>query len=142
VLWLRGILGSGKISFVSTVVDDYMMQKQHGVSAAPVLYYYCGDVQGKSGTCDPRDIMRSLLRQLSVKNEETHEIVEQIHLEFKRREAYSTIGMSLVDKLEPHECTHWMKELLHDCATVIIIDAIDEIQVANRHLLLKELIRL
>ncbi|KAI4913476.1 hypothetical protein J4E90_005193 [Alternaria incomplexa] len=107
-----------------------------------VLYYYCGDIQGHGGKCDAKDVMRSLLRQLSVQNEETFEIVEQVHLEFKRREARGKIGMGNMDKLEPHECTHWIAELLQTDQVTIIIDAIDEIDVADRHLLLNELIAL
>jgi hypothetical protein len=86
--------------------------------------------------------MRSLLRQLTVKNEATFEIVEQVHLEFKRREARGKGSMGNVDALEPHECTHWIAELLQTDTATIIIDAIDEIDVADRHHLLKELIAL
>ncbi|KAH7088114.1 ankyrin repeat-containing domain protein [Paraphoma chrysanthemicola] len=99
-------------------------------------------MEGLGGKCDAKDIMRSLLRQLTVKNEETFEIVEQVHLEFKRREAKGKVGMGTVDKLEPHECTHWILELLQSSQAVILIDAIDEIDLADRHLLMKELIKL
>jgi hypothetical protein len=139
LLWLRGILGSGKTNLISAVIDDSLQ----GTNAQPpVLYYYCGDIKGHGGRCDAKDVMRSLLRQLTVKNEDTFEIVEQVHLEFKRREARGKIGMGNVDRLEPHECTHWIAELLQTDQATIIIDAIDEIDVADRHLLLKELIAL
>jgi len=137
LLWLRGILGSGKTNLMSTVIDDSLQ----GTSVQSfVLYYYCGDTQGHGGRCDAKDVMRSLLRQLTVKNEETFEIVEQVHLEFKRREARGKVGMGTMDKLEPHECTHWIAELLQTDEVTIIIDAIDEIDVADRHLLLNELL--
>jgi hypothetical protein len=139
LLWLRGILGSGKTNLISAVIDDSLQ----GTNAqSPVLYYYCGDIKGRGGRCDARDVMRSLLKQLTVKNEDTFEIVEQVHLEFRRREARREVGMGYVDKLEPHECTKWIAELLQTNQAIIIIDAIDEIDVLDRHLLLKELIAL
>jgi hypothetical protein len=139
LLWLRGMLGSGKTNLISAAVDDSL----HGTSVqSPVLYYYCGDTKGYGGRRDAKDVMRSLLRQLTVKNEETFEIVEQVHLEFRRREARGKVGMGNVDKLEPHECTHWIAEILQSDEATIIIDAIDEIDVTDRHLLLKELIAL
>lgn len=135
LLWIRGMLGSGKTNLISAVIDDLLP----GTSVqSPVLYYYCGDIKGH----DAKDVMRSLLRQLTVKNEETFEIIEQVHLEFRRREARGKVGMGDADKLEPHECTHWIAELLRTDEVTIIIDAIDEIDVTNRHLLLKELIAL
>jgi hypothetical protein len=141
LLWLRGILGSGKTNLVSAVIDESLLQSAQA-QASPVLYYYCGDVKGHGGRCDAKDVMRSLLRQLTVKNDDTFEIVEQVHLEFKRREARGKVGMGKVDALEPEECTHWITELLQSDQATIIIDAIDEIDVADRHLLLRELITL
>jgi hypothetical protein len=76
-----------------------------------VLYYYCDDNKGHGGRCDAKDVMRSLLMELTVKNEDTFEIIEQVHLEFKRREVWGKVGMRNVDKLESHECTHWIDEL-------------------------------
>jgi hypothetical protein len=139
LVWLRGILGSGKTNLISAVIDDSLQSTN---AQSPVLYYYCGDIKGHGGRCDAKDVMRSLLRQLTVKNEETFEIVEQVHLEFRRREARGKVGMGDVDKLEPHECTHWIAQLLQTDEVIIIIDAIDEIDVTDRHLLLKELIAL
>jgi hypothetical protein len=143
LLWLRGILGSGKTNLVSTVIDEFLTNATaQGTLASPVLYYYCGDTQGRGGRCDAKDVMRSLLRQLTVKNEDTFEIVEQVHLEFRRREARGKVGMGTVDQLEPQECTYWIAELLQTDQATIIIDAVDEIEVSDRHLLLKELIKL
>lgn len=139
LLWLRGILGSGKTNLISAVIDDSL----HGTNVqTPVLYYYCGDTKSYGGRSDAKDVMRSLLRQLTVKNEDTFEIVEQVHLEFRRRQARGNVGMGDVDKLEPHECTHWIAELLQSDEVIIIIDAIDEIDITDRHHLLKELIAL
>jgi hypothetical protein len=139
LMWIRGMLGSGKTNLISAVIDDSMQSTN---AQSPVLYYYCGDIKGHGGRCDAKDVMRSLLRQLTVKDEETFEIVEQVHLEFRRREARGKVGIGDVDKLEPHECTHWIAELLQSDEVIIIIDAIDEIDVMDRHLLLKELIAL
>jgi hypothetical protein len=138
LLWLRGILGSGKTNLVSAAIDESLSNTH--AQASPVLYYYCGDNKGHGGRCDAKDVMRSLLRQLTVKNEATFEIFEQVHLEFRRREARGKVSMGKVDALEPHECTHWIAELLQNDTAIIIIDAIDEVDVADRHLLLKELI--
>ncbi|KAH8624659.1 hypothetical protein IG631_20124 [Alternaria alternata] len=139
LLWLRGVLGSGKTNLISAVIDDSL---QITNAQSPVLYYYCGDIKGHGGRCDAKDVMRSLLRQLTIKNEDTFEIVEQVHLEFRRREARVKVGMGDVDNLEPHEYTHWKAQLLQTDEVVIIIDAIDETDVTDRHLLLKELIAL
>ncbi|CAN9314042.1 unnamed protein product [Alternaria alternata] len=136
LLWLRGILGSGKTNLISAVIDDSLQSTD---VQSPVLYYYCGDAKGHGGRCDAKDVMRSLLRQLTVKNEDNFEIVEQVHLEFRRREARGKVGTGDVDKLEPYECTHWIAQLLQTDEVIIIIDAIDEIDVTYRHLLLKEL---
>jgi hypothetical protein len=142
MLWLRGIMGSGKTNLVSAVVDAAMEDRTQGVSAAPILYYYCGDQEGSGGKCDPQDVMRSLLRQLSVKEDGSCEIVEQVLLEFQRRQAIAKSHMGPMGKLEPSECTRWIIELLRTDQVFIIIDAIDEIHVSDRHLLLKELIAL
>jgi hypothetical protein len=142
MLWLRGIMGSGKTNLVSAVVDAAMEDQTQGLSAAPILYYYCADQEGSGGRCDPQDVMRSLLRQLSVKDDGSCEIVEQMLFEFQRRQAIAKSHMGSLDKLESSEYTRWIIELLRTYQAFIIIDAIDEIDVSDRHPLLKELITL
>jgi len=135
-------MGSGKTNLVSAVIDASLDDRKQGISAAPILYYYCGDQEGSSGRCDPRDVMRSLLRQLSVADDGTCTIAEQVHLEFKRRQAEAKVYLGTMGKLEPHECTRWITELLRNDQALIIIDAIDEVETSDRHLLLRELVAL
>ena len=67
VLWLRGLVGSGKTSLASIVIQQTLAN----VSDHHVAFFYCSqqdrETAGDSlryGACEPADVLRSLLAQI------------------------------------------------------------------------------
>lgn len=67
ILLLNGIPGSGKSNICSAVIDSHLARgQQANAPAAPVAYYYCVSCDFEPERAKPDDVMRSILRQLTV----------------------------------------------------------------------------
>lgn len=142
LLLLHGIQGRGKTNLVSAVVDTCHDEKRKNTLAAPVAYFYCADEVGRGGA-DPDEIMRSLTRQLAVIDRTNYIVHEQVSLEYERRAAEAKLdGFEVVPKLRSVECTDRILNILGSNPATIVIDGVDEVERAGRHILLESLIRI
>ncbi len=66
IFLLHGIIGSGKTSLASAVVDSFLQESPGQASPAPIAYFYCTKNSAEAERGDPDEIMRSILRQLTV----------------------------------------------------------------------------
>ncbi|KAI9694302.1 MAG: hypothetical protein M1820_009026 [Bogoriella megaspora] len=122
LLWLRGDAGVGKSCLTSCVVDHYLRTPQLD-SSHVIAYFYCSSTSGDAKRHDVRQVMGSLLRQVSsplpglplkppILSKYTEEAAKG------SRDASFSIA----------ECTQLMQDLFahHYQSITLIIDAVDE----------------
>ena len=136
VLLLRGVLGSGKTVLASSVVDASSRACSHVASQANVAYFYCTRNGFEPERSDPEEVMRSLVRQLTVNNDSQRRIHENLLIEYERREAEARLDGFEIPKLRAADCTRLILEIIETNPAVLIIDAVDELQANRRHELL------
>lgn len=66
IFLLHGILGSGKTSLASIVVNSFLRESSAHASSASLAYFYCTRSSAKAERSNSDKIMRSILRQLTV----------------------------------------------------------------------------
>ncbi|OAL55020.1 hypothetical protein IQ07DRAFT_608823 [Pyrenochaeta sp. DS3sAY3a] len=127
ILWLHGSLGTGKSKLVSIVIEDALKSFEAGHSSKPV-FFYCSRNPAEPTRSDPKAILASLARQLSLLEPEKRLLKPTVDL-FKRDEAE---GFSS-GQLQIEECCSLIMQLieLHPHMT-IVIDAMDECDPTKR----------
>ena len=136
IFLLHGIPGCGKTRLVTRVVDELQAERSATDNAAPLAYFYCSRDTAEPKRADPCSILRTLVKQLSyvtvggslleptlVKSEQC---VEQAALH----------GLSPTT-LNAEECFLLIRELTLLTPLTIVIDAVDECDPIERHILFK-----
>lgn len=139
IFLLHGILGSGKTSLASTVLDSFMRESSAHASSAPLAYFYCSRSSAEPERSNPDEIMRSILRQLTVSQGSSSTVREQVLQEFERRQAVARIDGFEIEKLQAAECARLILDTTAVNPATIVIDAVDEIESSLRHVLLSTL---
>ena len=142
IFLLQGILGSGKTSLASTVVDSFLRESSAHASSAPLAYFYCTRSSAEPERSNPDEIMRSILRQLTVSQGSSSTIHEHVLQEFERRQAAARVDGFEIEKLQAAECAKLILDTTAVNPATIVIDAVDEIESSFRHLLLSALIQI
>ena len=127
VLWLRGPVGVGKTSLMSTVI--HKLSVEDSWNSGDVAFFYCSQ-----HTCQAVDVFRSLLCQLSVNKED--EIATPTRCWFEDRtgqsvdsknEIYIDARVAATCKPSISECLDLLKKIIESrLHTTLIIDALDE----------------
>ena len=135
---LYGSAGSGKSSLASAIVDSFLLDAASQTSPAPIAYFYCTKTVAESMRGDPDEILRSVLRQLSINpvHKSVHSVVDA---EYKRREAEALSDGFEVQKLDGQTCVKLILDITALNPATIIIDAIDEIPPPRRYELIQGL---
>ena len=132
ILLLHGSAGSGKTALVSVVVDSFINDAAAQASPAPLAYFYCTKTTFESPRSDPDEILRSILRQLSM--DPTQRTVHTlVTTEYERREVEAKMDGFSVQRLNASECIRLIVDIATPNPATIIVDAIDEIQAMYRH---------
>ncbi len=139
IMLLHGVAGSGKSSLVSTVIDSFLQEVPGGVSSAQLAYFYCAKDGFERERSDPDEIMRSLVRQITLDDSHVH---EALIMDFERREAEAKVDGFDVPRLRVSECVRLMLDALGANPAVLVVDAVDEVQEDRRHELLDGLCQL
>lgn len=142
VLWMHGLLGTGKTNLISTVIDEYQIERREARNEyACLAYFYCSrnkagfeNVQELSSASEAGEIFRSLLKQL-VKTERSKEIDVSITDKYQQLKA----DVDEPRRLTMSECIELIISISWNKAITIIIDALDECRSANVRDLLKGL---
>ena len=142
IFLLHGILGSGKTLLASTVVESFLRESSAHASSAPVAYFYCSRSSAEAERSNPDEIMRSVLRQLTVIQGSSSTIHEQVLQEFERRQAVARTDGFEIEKLQAAECARLILDTTAVNPATIVIDAVDEIESSFRHVLLSTLIQM
>ncbi|CAO2655499.1 Nn.00g043020.m01.CDS01 [Neocucurbitaria sp. VM-36] len=134
ILWVHGILGSGKSALASVVIDDLVKRFQAGVSPQPI-FFYCSRNPAEPARSDPKAILASIARQLSSLKPGSELLGHTVEL-FKKKEAEGFAS----GPLQMEETCALIAQLIDEYQqTTIIIDALDEIDPQTRGKLLKAL---
>ena len=142
VLLLHGILGSGKTSLVSSVVDSFLEGNSTWASSAPLAYFYCAKNPFELERADPDEIMRSIVRQLTFSRDAQRNVHDTLLVDYERREAEAKINGFKVPRLRIAECIKLILDITGSNPATIVIDAVDEVQESRRYELLDALIQI
>ncbi|KAL8707486.1 MAG: hypothetical protein Q9225_007745, partial [Loekoesia sp. 1 TL-2023] len=142
LLVLHGVLGSGKTTLASAVIDSILEENTGKASPAHVAYFYCAKNTFEPERSDPDEILRSLVRQLTFNNDRQRKVHETLAIEYERREAEARLDGFDVPKLRSAECIRLILDMAASNPAVIIIDAVDEVQDNRQHELLDGLHRI
>lgn len=144
ILLLHGIEGSGKTSLASAVVDSFLKESSKQTCPAPTAYFYCAKNASEPERADPDEIMRSIVRQLTLTSPTQRLVHEALLIEYGRREAEAKIDGFDLPRLRIDECVRLILNVTGSNPAAIVVDALDEIQEERRHELvvaLKHIIR-
>lgn len=139
ILLLHGVLGSGKTSLASAVVDSFLEENSRQASPAPLSYFYCAKNAFEPERADPVEIMRSIVRQLSSSGNAHRQVHDLLLTEYERREAESKVDGFDVPRMRISECTKFILDITRSNPAIIIVDAVDELQETRQYELLDAL---
>lgn len=142
IFLLHGIIGSGKTSLASAVVDSLLQESSAQASPAPIAYFYCTKNSAEAERSNPDEIMRSILRQLTVSHRPSSAIHERVLQEYERRQAVAKVDGFGVARLEAAACVRLILDTTAANPATIVLDAVDEIQSSSRHVLLSAMIQI
>ncbi|KAL9076264.1 MAG: hypothetical protein Q9157_003711, partial [Trypethelium eluteriae] len=136
ILLLHGILGSGKTSLASAVID-YCPQSSSAESLSCLMaYFYCAKGAAEPECSKAEEIIRSILRQLAISREPQHIINEALVTRYERLEAEAKLdGLDMI-RMTTKECLDVILEITTFNALVIVVDAVDQIEEKSRYELL------
>jgi hypothetical protein len=110
----------------SLVIDRILGEQEEPLFPTPLAYFYCTRETTEPRRANPTEIMRSILKQLSSKNDH---FPIQLPVTVKWHER---VGQGLDDGLDLSECIDLIIELTREAPAIIIIDALDECQKKTR----------
>ncbi|KAF5013361.1 hypothetical protein FDECE_608 [Fusarium decemcellulare] len=141
ILWLHGIMGSGKTYLFSVVVDSLLATAATHQNSAPFAYFYCLSTESEPERSSADEILRSALRQLAMT--QTHNGVrDTLASEFELRSKSARLRGLDLPKLTRKKCVDLIIEVANEDPIVILLDAVDQIQDEHRYALLKCLDRI
>lgn len=139
VFLLHGIMGSGKTALASAVVDSFLQESSGKDSSAPIAYFYCSRNSAEPERSNPDEILRSILRQLTVSHGSSPRVHETVLQEYERRQAVANVDGFGITKLQTADCLKLIIDTTVADPATIVIDAVDEIHPSSRHVLLSGL---
>ena len=119
-----------------------MLEQHRSVSSTPIplAYFYCSKKGADTRSRNPNEILCALLRQLTGRNTQSP-LRGSVALEYQRRKDLSDGTGAQVSRLNIEEAITHILEITRDSPIVIVIDALDEIDEAERGDLFGALIR-
>ena len=123
-------------------MDSFLQESSGQASAAPIAYFYCTKNPAETERSNPDEIMRSILRQLTVSHVFSSTIHERVLEEYKRRQEVAKVDGFGITRLQAAECVRLILDTTAANPATIVLDAVDEIQSDLRHILLSALIQI
>jgi hypothetical protein len=120
----------------SLVIDKISEELKSQVNPPPLAYFYCTRESSEPKRANPTEIMLSILRQLSCKNDDTP-IFPPVTEKWQER-----LSQGSEHRLDLDECVDVILELTKERPAIIVIDALDECQRETRSGLLEGLDRI
>ena len=142
IFLLHGIIGSGKTSLTSRVVDSLFQESSGQASPEPVAYFYCTRNSAETERSNPDEILRSILRQLTISHGSSSQVHERVLQEYEHRQAVAKVDGFEMTRLKAAECMRLILDTTSTNPATVVIDAVDEIQPSSRHVLLNALVQI
>ncbi|KAF4471002.1 ankyrin 1, partial [Fusarium albosuccineum] len=141
VLWLHGIMGSGKTYLFSVVVDSLLTTAASHQNPTPFAHFYCLSTEAEPERSSADEILRSVLRQLAM-SQTNNGVRDMLASEFERRSKSARLRGLDLPKLAGKECVDLIIEVANEDPIVILLDAVDQVQDEHRYALLRCLDRI
>ena len=142
ILWLHGIPGSGKSKLTSIIVESLLEQHRSSPAISPPLaYFYCSKKGADTRSRNPLEVLCALLRQLVVRDAQSP-LRGSVALDYERRKELFNETGAQVPRLNIDEVVRHILDITRDDPIVIVIDALDEVEEAERGGLFRSLKRL
>lgn len=141
ILWLHGIMGSGKTYLCSVVVDSLLATAVSQSGSTPFAYFYCLRTDSEPDRSSIDDILRSLLRQLAI-TDAPGDVRDSLYSEFERRSKTDRFRGLDLPRLRRKECVDLMVEIANEDPITIVLDAVDQVEEGHRYVLLESLARI
>ena len=135
VLWLRGLVGAGKTCLASIVIQECLSNSID----EKIAFFYCSQQQKESavdalrfGSCEPVDVLRSLLAQMSCDTGGDISLPLRTWLEQRigfvsGENMFPALGPSINRQMSFVECVDLLVETIRlQGPTTLIVDALDE----------------
>ena len=142
ILSLQGTVGSGKTCLSSLIIDEFQKDFHNNAMPVPFAYFYCARNSFEQERSDPEEIMRSIVRQMTIAGNGQRTVLEILVNEFERREAEAKIDGFDIPRLSRSECVKLIFDITSSNSAVIVIDAIDEVQETCQYALIEDLVHI
>ncbi|CAM1510988.1 Fc.00g085010.m01.CDS01 [Cosmosporella sp. VM-42] len=117
----------------------FFSMSSNQASPSLLAYFYCSKNASEVELSDPKEIMRSITRQLGVTISAQKTIHSAIVNDYERREAEAKIEGFDVARLSLQDCIRMILSITGSDPVTIVIDAIDEVQPKSRYELVESL---
>ncbi|KAF7533614.1 hypothetical protein G7054_g6916 [Neopestalotiopsis clavispora] len=132
ILLVHGIQGSGKSNICSAVIDSFLNEHTANPLAAPIAYFYCAEHEFEPERAQAGNVLRSLLRQLTITTHSKPKARDIILSDFERRLAQSKVDGMDMSKLNIKDCVDVILEVTNHDPVVVVVDALDEVRETER----------
>ncbi|KAH7150140.1 ankyrin repeat-containing domain protein [Dactylonectria estremocensis] len=139
ILTLRGVVGCGKTTLCSVIVDDLIVTGMTTPAAAPFAYVYCANNENEPGRSSPDELMRTILAQLAFCRADTTKIHNVVWSAYERRLALAQVDKLSLERLKSEDCVQLLLELAEQEPLAIVIDGIDDIKAEHNRIILDAL---
>ncbi|KAM0263305.1 hypothetical protein ACHAPA_008796 [Fusarium lateritium] len=113
-LFVHGVRGCGKSSILSVAIKKLLGERQKDPTRLSVAYFYCSGARSEADRVNPDAILRSILSQVAV-DQQT-----------------KTIDPTIVS-----DCLQLLHQITSKKTTIIVLDAVDELQSQDRSKLIQ-----
>ncbi|KAH7118396.1 ankyrin repeat-containing domain protein [Dactylonectria macrodidyma] len=137
ILSLQGVVGCGKTTLCSMIVDVLAATGMATPAPAPSAYVYCANDEIEPGRSSPDELMRTILAQLAFGRGDETKVHNVLVSAYKRRSALAQVDK--LDKLKSEDCVQLLLELAEQESLTIIIDGISHIKGENSRIVIDAL---
>lgn len=132
IFWLHGIPGAGKSKLTTIFIESLLEQHRKAATPPPPLaYFYCSKRGADTRNSSSLEILCALLRQLTGRVTQLP-LRGTVPLEFKRRTKVSDGTGAQIPRLNIEEVVTHILNIAADDPIIIVVDALDEADEAQR----------
>lgn len=132
IFWLRGIPGAGKSKLTTIFVESLLEQhRKTSTPPPPLAYFYCSKRGADARSRSSLEILCALLRQLTGQDTQLP-LRGTVPFEFKRRKEFYDGRGAQVPRLNIEEVVTHILNIAADDPIIIVVDALDEADEAER----------
>ena len=132
IFWLHGIPGAGKskltTSFIKSLLEHH---RKTSTPPPPLAYFYCSKKGADTRTKSSLEILCALLRQLTGRDTQLP-LRGTAALEFQRRKDFYDGTGAQISRLNIDEAVTHILNIAADDPIIIVLDALDEVDEAER----------